>query len=147
MSLRHDALSDHLAQVSLFGGCTRKELQKLASITTETGVPAGRVLCQEGEIGTEFFVVVEGTATVTIAGDYVATVGPGGFFGEMALLDGGARVATVTAITDMQVLVMSRREFVTLLAAVPTVSRRMLEALGARLRTADVQLYAHRLGV
>jgi CRP/FNR family cyclic AMP-dependent transcriptional regulator len=147
MSIRHNAEADDLAQVSLFGGCTRKELQKLASITTETGVPAGRVLCQEGEIGTEFFVVVDGKATVTIAGDYVATIGPGGFFGEMALLDGGRRGATVTAATDMRVLVLSRREFVILLADVPTVSRRMLEALSSRLRAADMQLRSHRLGV
>ena len=147
MSIRHNAEADDLAQVSLFGGCTRKELQELASITTEVDIHAGQVVCQEGQFGSEFFVVVKGKATVTIAGDYVATIGPGGFFGEMALLDGGRRGATVTAATDMQVLVMSRHEFVILLADVPTVSRRMLEALTSRLRTADMQLHSHRLGV
>jgi CRP-like cAMP-binding protein len=147
VSLKHDSTIDHLAQVSLFRGCTRKELHKLWSITTPAHLPAGRVVCEEGQPGHEFFVVVDGQATVTIGGDQVNAIGPGGFFGEMALLDGGPRVATVTAATDMDVLVMSRREFVTLLADVPTVSRRMLEALGARLRTADRQLHPSPFGV
>lgn len=147
MFIRHNAEADHLAQVRLFGGCTRKELQELASITTGVDIHAGQVLCQEGHVGSEFFVVATGDATVTIDGDYVATIGPGEFFGEMALLDGGRRGATVTATTDMHVLVMSRHEFVVLLADVPTVSRRMLEALSSRLRTADMQLHAHQVGV
>ena len=147
MSIRHNAQADDLAPVSLFGGCTRKEFQELASITTGVDIHAGQVVCREGQVGREFFVVVRGNATVTIAGDYVATIGPGGFFGEMALLDGGRRGATVTAATDMRLLVMSRHEFVILLADVPTVSRRMLEVLSSRLRTADTQLHSHQVGV
>ena len=145
MSIRHYAEADNLARVTLFGGCSRKELRELASITTGVDIHPGQVLCQEGQVGMEFFVVVKGEATVTIAGDDVATIGPGEFFGEMALLDGGRRGATVTATTDMHVLVMSRHEFVMLLADVPTVSRRMLEALSSRLRTADMKLHAHQL--
>ena len=81
------------------------------------------MLCQEGKSGNECFVVIEGEAAVTIGGDEVTTIGPGGFFGEMALLDGGPRVATVTATTDMRLLSLSRGEFTTLLADVPSVSR------------------------
>ncbi|HEY1279985.1 MAG TPA: cyclic nucleotide-binding domain-containing protein [Acidimicrobiales bacterium] len=147
MFIRHNAVADDLAQVTLFGGCTRKELRELASISTGVDIHAGQVMCQEGHVGSEFFVVAAGHATVTIAGDCVATIGPGEFFGEMALLDGGRRGATVTATTDMHVLVMSRHEFVILLADVPRVSRRMLEALSSRLRTADMQLRAHQVGV
>ena len=147
MFTRHNAETDHLAQISLFGGCTRKELQELASITTGVDIHAGQVVCREGQVGREFFVVVEGNAAVTIAGDYVATIGPGQFFGEMALLGDGRRGATVTAVTAMRLLVMSRLEFVLLLADIPSVSRRMLEALSSRLRTADTQLHSHRMAV
>ena len=77
----------------------------------------------------------------------MTTIGPGGFFGEMALLDGGPRVATVTAKTDMRLLSLSRGEFTTLLADVPSVSRKMLEAVGARLRLADAQLHPSHVGI
>ena len=146
-SQKTDAKIDHLAEVGLFKSCTRSELKELAKISTETEVPTGQVLCREGGVGREFFVVVDGKASVTIAGDDVATIGPGGFFGEMALLDGGPRVATVTAVTPMRVLVLSRPEFVDLLAHVPSASRRILEAVGARLREADLQLHPSRVGV
>ena len=65
----------------------------------------------------------------------------------MALLDGGPRIATVTAATDMELLVLSRREFLELIDQVPTVTRRLLEGLGARLRDADLRLQPNRLGV
>ena len=77
----------------------------------------------------------------------MTTIGPGGFFGEMALLDGGPGVATVTAKTDMRLLSLSRGEFTTLLADVPSVSRKMLEAVGARLRLADAQLHPSHVGI
>ena len=144
---KHDAKVDHLAKVKLFRGCTRRELEALARITTDVTVPAGKVLCREGEIGHECFIVVEGEATVSIDGDHVATVGSGGFFGELALLDGGQRVATVTASTEMELYVLNNGEFYALLNDVPTVSRRMLEALGARLREADSQLHGSRVGI
>jgi CRP-like cAMP-binding protein len=147
MSTKHDKKIQSLAQVTLFHGCGRHELQELAKITTEVDVTAGHRLCKQGDTGREFFVVVDGEATVNIAGDDVANIGPGGFFGEMALLDGGPRVATVTAASDMHLLVLSRSEFLELLAEAPTVTRNILEGVGARLRTADGQLHPSRLGV
>jgi CRP-like cAMP-binding protein len=147
MLQRADSKIDHLADVGLFKSCTRSELKELAKISTQTEIPAGHAFCREGEAGREFFVVIDGEAKVTIGGDDVATVGPGGFVGEMALLDGGPRVATVTALTPMRLLVLSRAEFVELLAHVPSASRRILEGLGARLRAADAQLHPGRVGV
>ncbi len=131
MLKKQDPRVEKLAAVSLFRGCSQSELRALAGITTEIDAPAGKVLCQEGKSGNECFVVMEGEAAVTIGGDDVTTIGPGGFFGEMALLDGGPRVATVTATTDMRLLSLSRGEFTTLLADVPSVSRKMLEAVGS----------------
>jgi CRP-like cAMP-binding protein len=105
------------------------------------------VLCNENETGNECYIVIDGQAAVTIGGQHVATIEPGGFFGEMALLDGGPRIATVTAASDMELLVLSRREFLELIDQVPSVTRRLLEGLGARLRDADLRLHPNRLGV
>ena len=147
MRHRHDQKIDVLSKVSIFRGCTREEFSELARITTEVDVPAGEVLCHEGEIGKECFFVVDGTAAVTIGGEEVNTIGPGGFFGEMSLLDGGPRVATVTARTPMDLLALSRPEFVALLDHVPTVSARMLASLAARFREAELQLHPSHIGV
>ncbi len=144
---KRDAQIERLSQVALFAACTKAELRKLAAITTETVTPAGEVLCREGSAGRECYVVMEGEATVSIDGRPLDTVGPGGFFGEMALLDGGPRVATVTADTEMRLLVLSRSEFTSLLADVPSVSRKMLEALGHRLRLAREQATGSTIGV
>jgi len=144
---KHDDKVDRLAAVELFRGCTPEELRSLARITTAIRVPAGSVLCKQGERGHEFFIVGNGEATVSIDGEDVATVGPGGFFGEMALLDAGDRLATVTSNTAMELYVLANGEFYALLDDVPTVLRRMLEALGARLREADTQLHRGRVGV
>jgi CRP/FNR family transcriptional regulator, cyclic AMP receptor protein len=104
------------------------------------------VLCREGHTGTECFVVRSGEATVTIAGDEVASIGPGGFFGELALLDGAPRVATVTAATDLSVVVLSRSEFDQMPTRLPGISRRILRAVAARLRAVDNRLLDARLG-
>ncbi|MET0144542.1 MAG: cyclic nucleotide-binding domain-containing protein [Ilumatobacteraceae bacterium] len=144
---KRDAQIDQLAGVALFRGCSKAELRKLAGITTEMTARTGEVLCREGSAGSSCYVIIEGEAEVTIAAAAIDTIGPGGFFGEMALLDGGPRVATVTATTDMRLLVMSRGEFTSLLADVPSVSRKMLEALGHRLRLAREQAHDASIGI
>ena len=127
--------SDHpLAKVSLFQACTPAELDAIVSVTTLIDVPAGRVLCHQGERGDQGFVIVDGTAVVTVDGDPVAMLGPGEVFGEMALLDGGPRIATVTTTTPTRLLVSTRPEFHTLLERVPTVCQRILTEVGHRLR-------------
>ncbi len=134
---KHDPKVDHLAAIGPFRRCTRRQLHQLARLTTELDAARGAVLCREGEVGRECFVVRDGEATVTIGGEQVATIGPGDVVGELALLDGEPRVATVTAATDMRLVVLSRPEFNKVLADMPTVSRGILESVGARLRAAD----------
>jgi CRP/FNR family transcriptional regulator, cyclic AMP receptor protein len=126
-----------LRQVDLFSGCTNAELGRIAALTTEYRAEAGEVLAKRGNPGLEFVIVVEGRATVSRKRVELATIGPGSFFGELALLDGGPRTATVVAETDMRLLVLSRREFSSIQALVPSVTRKMLAELGARLRKAD----------
>jgi CRP-like cAMP-binding protein len=131
-----------LANVPLFAACSPAELGRIGRLCTPVDISAGTVLVREGSSGHEMFVIAAGTATVTIGGDVVAEVGPGDVFGEMALLDGGQRTATVTATTDMVVEVLSQPEFLSLLAEVPAVTRKVLRQLAARLRVADAQLVA-----
>ncbi len=137
---RPDPKLERLAAIPLFRSCPDHQLRTLAKLITEVDVARGDILCREGETGREWFVVQEGAATVSIAGDEVAMIGRGGFFGELSLLDGEPRVATVTAATDMHLFVMSRPEFNQLLTDFPLVSRRILRDLGARLRAADSRL-------
>ena len=96
-----------------------------------------RILAQQGKPGAEFFVIVDGVAEATRNGVELAVLRPGDFFGELALLDGGPRTATVVALTAMHLLVFSRREFSRLHSSAPTVAFKMLAELGARLRKAD----------
>jgi trk system potassium uptake protein TrkA len=92
----------------------------------------------EDEPGLDFFVIAEGDAVATVDGDEVGRIGAGGFFGEMALIDGGERVATVTAQTPMQLLVLGRHEFNEMLAiAMPSIAPKLLTVVGARMRALD----------
>jgi CRP-like cAMP-binding protein len=134
MILGHDPKLDLLAGIPLFHGTSRNDLRLIAAATTELRVAAGEVLCREGHRGSEFFVVVDGEASVSIGDREVARVGAGGFFGEMALIDGGPRTATVAAATPMDVLVLNRGEFDAVLDQVPAVARQVLHALGDRIR-------------
>jgi len=95
------------------------------------------VLAEQGQPGREFFVVVDGSATATRNGVELARLGSGSFFGELALLDGGNRTATVVAETDMHLLLLTRSEFKELHATAPSVAYKMLAELGVRLRRAD----------
>ena len=129
-----------LSTVPLFARCTKKELAALSRLTTRMTLPAGDVVTRQGRVGREFVVIVDGTATVAIDGQTVATLGAGDFLGEIALLDGGPRTATVTADTDLVAEVMSHQEFASLLVEVPYVTRSILKGVAARLRAADTTL-------
>ena len=139
MAARPKALD--LKTIWLFSSCTASELRKIRSSLDEIEVPKGKVLVEEGRIGLEFFIVVTGTAVVTRNGKKVATLGPGDYFGELALLDRRPRSASVTSETDLDVLVLSQRQFNGLLQAVPTIGRKMLAAMANRLREADAVAY------
>lgn len=134
---------DHLAQIRLFSSCNNKELAKIAKASDELSLAQGKVLMTQGQAGREAFVIVDGTATVVVGDTAVADLGPGDHVGELALLDGGPRTATVTAKTDMTVLVISQRAFFGLLDEVPGLARKILASLAGMVRELDEQLAPH----
>jgi CRP/FNR family cyclic AMP-dependent transcriptional regulator len=131
--MARDAWLNHLAQVPLFAECDKRELQQVAAATIEVSIEPGKVLAREGEAGHECFVIVEGTATITRKGETIASIGAGAVVGELAPLTGGARTATVTADTAMEVLVIGQRELNGLLDEVPGLAVRLLHNLAARM--------------
>ncbi len=136
---RHDTFIDHLAEVPLFSACSRKELGLVAKRAEDVKVEAGKVLVSEGATGTEFFVILDGTARVERRGRKVADIGAGGFFGDLALLDRAPRNATVVAQTSMELLVLGQREFAALIDEVPGFAHKLLAGLARRLRDADAK--------
>ena len=123
-----------LAAVPLFSSCTKRELGKIASVADRVTAEPGEELTREGRSGREFFVIEDGTANVLQAGRRIATLGPGEFFGEMALLDQGPRTATVKAATPMSLYVIGARDFASTIEEIPHVTRKLLQGLARRLR-------------
>ena len=136
---RRDTFTAHLAQVSLFSACSKKDLSLVARRAEDVRVDAGKVLVSEGATGAEFFVILEGAAKVARHGREVATLGPGDFFGDLALLDRAPRNATVTATTPMELVVLGQREFAGLIDEVPGFAHKLLAGLARRLRAYDAQ--------
>jgi CRP/FNR family transcriptional regulator, cyclic AMP receptor protein len=126
-----------LGNVRLFSTCNKRELARIASLVEEVDAPKGKVIVRQGEPGRECFVIADGKARATIRGKGSTPLGPGSFFGEMSLLDQGPRSATVTAETDMHLLVLGSREFSSLVNEVPTVAVRMMRGLAERLRSTE----------
>jgi CRP-like cAMP-binding protein len=133
----------HLAEVPLFSACTRKDLEKISRASDEVEVKAGRVLVEQGRPGHEFFLILDGEATVRRDNRKVASLTKGQYFGELSLLDRGPRTATVTADTDMRVLVLGQREFLGVLDDVPGLSYKILRIMAHRLREADLRNVKH----
>jgi CRP/FNR family transcriptional regulator, cyclic AMP receptor protein len=134
---RRDPKLERLAQVQIFSACSKRDLARIAALTDEIDVPAGKVLIRQGDPGREFFVIMEGTARVTVRGKRSTRMGPGECFGELALLHSAPRSATVTAETHMHLAVLNSREFSTLLEDLPSVARKVLAAVAERLRRAE----------
>jgi CRP/FNR family cyclic AMP-dependent transcriptional regulator len=132
-----DPKVERLAKVQLFSACNKRELSRIAQLTEEIEVPAGRVLIRQGDPGREAFVICDGRAKATVRGKKSAKLGPGECFGEMALLDAAPRSATVTVESDMRLLVLDSRQFSTLLEDQPNIGRRVLAAVGERVRHAE----------
>jgi voltage-gated potassium channel len=127
-----------LRQVWLFSECTDEELARIASIARPRPAAPGTDLIKQGELGDEFFVVLDGEVRATIDGVVVEDLGPGSFFGEMALMDGGERAATVTAVGTVHLLVLGRDEFNEMLGAtLASVAPKLLSVVGARVRVRD----------
>lgn len=138
-----DAKLDRLAQVALFRGLSRRELEQVAEIVDEVDVKAGRKLATEGEAAHTAYVIVSGVAAISVDGQKVGMAGPGEMVGEMGLIDGGIRAATVTAETDLDVYIIEPGRFRTLLDEVPSLCRGMLVAMTRRLRATDQLLHRH----
>ena len=132
-----------LAKVPLFAGLTAKELDHISSLLTQLDVPAGTTLIRQGEVGKEFMVIVKGTVEVVHNLEVLRTLGEGDHFGEIALLDGGRRTASVVAKTPVTIEVASQQEFLGLLNEAPEIAVKLLPALARRVR----ELNAHAVDV
>ena len=130
-----------LSQIWLFAPLSNRDLRKVRQSLDEVTAEPGEVLTQEGATGHEFFIIVRGSAAVRRKGRKVATLGPGQYFGELALLDRGPRSATIVAESEMELLVLEQRHFLGLLDEMPSLSRKLLGAMAARLREADKLAY------
>lgn len=129
-------VAEHLRTVPIFEGCSKKDLQTIARQVREISHDAGYVIATEGDPGAGLFVIADGEADVTIGGKKVNHMKTGDFFGEMALLDGGPRTATVTSTTPITLYALTEWVFRGLLAEHPTIAMRTLETMAARLRGA-----------
>ena len=132
-----DEKLEKLRRVPLFAGFGRRELERLGMLTDEVDLPSGRVVMREGDRGEELFILMSGAARVERDGRAQATLGADDFFGEIALVDGGPRTATVTLTEDSTLLVVGRRQFQQLLDEFPDVRLQVLEALARRVRSAE----------
>jgi CRP/FNR family transcriptional regulator, cyclic AMP receptor protein len=128
-----------VGDIWLFSACSGSQLRTIRRAIDEIAVDGGKVLCDEGSVGREFFYIVEGTATVRRAGKKLATLGPGSYFGELSLLDRKPRSATVVSDTDMVLLVLEQRRFNGLLTDMPALAHKLLVAMAQRLRDADAK--------
>ncbi len=128
---------DQLRKVTLFSGLDEKEAKKLAPLFKEREYSAGDVMAEEGKHGVGFFVIESGTAKVTVHGDERTTLGPGSYFGEVALIDDGARTATVTATSDVKAHVLVAWDFRPLVKGDPDLAWGLLQGVAAIMRAND----------
>ena len=136
---RRDQYNAHLAEVPMFSACTKKELTELSRHAEEMRFAEGEVLVKEGAKAEEFFVIVSGKARVERGGREIAVLGVGDYFGELALLDKAPRNATITAVSPVEVFVLSQRAFRGLLAEVPTMSWKLMTGMARRLHDLDAR--------
>jgi CRP/FNR family cyclic AMP-dependent transcriptional regulator len=130
-------ISDSLSRVPIFSGLGDKELRQLGARMSERTFKEGDTITEQGQRGVGFFVIEEGNATVSIKGEIVRTLGPGEWFGEIALIDDGPRSATIVAGTDLRCRGMTAWEFRPFVRERPEVAWPLLETLAARLREAE----------
>lgn len=134
---RQSEKTEALKRVPLFSNLSQRQLNLITKHADEVELKAGKVLAKQGEMGLEFLLLVEGNARVERNGKVIARLTSGDFFGEMSLIDGKPRTATVIADTPVTLLAIHRRSFHYLLDSIPGLSRKILVALCQRLRKAD----------
>ena len=128
---------ERLKEVPMFQECTPRQLRRIAKIARVFDVAAETVLTRVGDPGNEFFLIIDGTARAEVTGTRDVSMHPGEFFGEMSLLDGGPRSATVVAATPVRLLVISRRHFTELLKDLGGLTDALLVTLSRRVRQAE----------
>ena len=126
-----------IGRVPLFGGCAARDVAWIGQLADEVDVPAGQVLIREGATAQEFFIVVDGALRVERGGGVIARLGAGDFAGEIALVDGGPRNATVVADVPSRLLVIGHREFHSLMQKYPSIQLHVLQALARRVRATE----------
>lgn len=131
--MARDRYLEHLQSVPLFADCTKKELRELAKLVTPVTIHAGTTFIREGEIARELMIIEKGTAIVRRNGRKVATLTDGAIVGELAVVLERKRNATVTAETDLSMLVIDSRSFSTLLDDIHGFARKLLHTVAARL--------------
>jgi CRP/FNR family transcriptional regulator, cyclic AMP receptor protein len=132
--LRKNAKIELIKQVPLFSRCSKRELAAVAAQADELVLPAGRVLAKQGAHGSEFVIIVDGTADVSKNGRKINQLGPGDFLGEIALISGAARTATVKTTSEARLLVLTDRAFKRLTGDMPSIQASVLRALSERLQ-------------
>jgi CRP/FNR family transcriptional regulator, cyclic AMP receptor protein len=132
MRLRKDAKVELLRRVPLFSGCSKRELSEISTLADELALPEGSTLVEEGRLGQEFFVLVDGEVEVRRNGKRVKRLAAGDFFGEMALVSSRPRNSTVRAVGPVRVLVVHEPSFRRLLHDSPAIQLKVLRTLADR---------------
>jgi len=125
----------HFERIPLFESISKKGLRSIVSAATEVDLPAGRTLVRQGDNGRELYVILRGTADVTVDGRKVSELVPGDFFGELAFLHPAPRSATVTARTDVRVMILDSRAMDVIAEREPAIARRLMQAMAKRIRS------------
>jgi CRP-like cAMP-binding protein len=128
---------DRMKNIPIFSELSKKELRTVSRLMTEIDVKEGRALTREGEVGREFMIILEGNAVVRRGGRKIASLGPGDFLGELAVLSGAPRTADVIASSDMVLETLNRREFMSLLDESAAIAKKVL--IGAVKRLHDLE--------
>ncbi len=131
-----------LAGSSLFAGLNKRQLAALNRHLDEVRIPAGRTIINQGSVGYEACVVLEGSVAIQRDGELLENAGPGAVFGEMAMIDKGVRTASVVATTDVTLAVLGPRSFDLAIEEIPGLAKVMLQNMSRRLRTMDERLAA-----
>jgi CRP/FNR family cyclic AMP-dependent transcriptional regulator len=135
MATHTDEKLELLKRAPLLSALGRREIEEVGRLVDEIDVPAGRVLMREGDVGREFFVLVNGSVGIDRGGTRIRTLEAGDFFGEIALIDEGPRTATATTDAPSKLLVLAHREFHSLMDRFPSIRTCVLEALAKRVRS------------
>lgn len=128
---------DHLRNIALFSECSTKELGLVVDNSTERVLKAGTVIMEQGRVGLEAYVILEGSATIKRNSKKIGSASVGSVIGELSLLDKGPRTATVIADSDVRLLVVSDRALKGAIQNIPAISAKLMKGLATRIRELD----------